>query len=87
MIPILILLLIVSLLVPVIVNILKKFLKIPVKVLPLLPLALGIAIGIIFFFIPRLALSLKESILFGIASGGTGVIIYDFISGLKPEKK
>jgi len=87
MLPILILLIIVAIAIPFIVGILKKLVKIPVKLQPLLPLALGLAIGIIFFFIPRLKLPLQEAVLFGLAAGGLGTIIYDFVSGLMENKQ
>ena len=81
----LVLLVIFSLVVPIVVTILKKFLKVAVKWQPLLPLGVGIIIGIILYFIPSMKFTLRESVLFGLASGGIGTIAYDFLMGLKAK--
>lgn len=86
MIAILILLAVASLATELIKIFLIKLVKIPALLQPLVPLAIGISLGILLFFTPRFAFTWREAILFGIASAGIAVIILEnFISNLKPK--
>lgn len=87
MILLLILLVLVAIALPVIINLIKNKFKIPEKIRPLLPLAVGIVIGIILFFFPALKMTTREGVLFGLAAGGLSAIVYDFLKGIKTVKK
>jgi hypothetical protein len=87
MILLLILLIAISLIVPLIVGILKTKLNVPVKFQPLLPLGVGLAIGLILFLIPSIRMTVSEIVLFAAAVAGLGTIIYDFFSVMFPAKK
>ncbi|MFA5160245.1 MAG: hypothetical protein WC484_07070 [Candidatus Omnitrophota bacterium] len=79
MISLLVILVIVALAVIVLQKVLLGAVKVNVRIVPIVPLGIGLVIGLILFMFPLFKLTLNEAILLGFAAGGFASVANSYL--------
>ena len=70
--------------IPFIVELIKKLWKAyPAGLYPVLPFVVGIILGVVALVVRLGPTTIREAIIFGIASGGVAINLYDIYNGIK----